>query len=122
MSGSFPDDGLGESLRRLAALYAEAARSGWFCRFHSRLSTADRSYLEHELGITLDGDGDAPLLAVADEYRRGLTLYVFRTETDDLYEIILMPETEVTVEEMVWAANDVCSDIVQAIAYDARSV
>jgi hypothetical protein len=109
---------LGDLMAELRRVYELAAESGWFCRFHSRLSAADRFYLEHACGLKLDDRPDEPFLAIKDEFRPGLTLYLLRTQTEGMLEIILMPVDRMKPEQMVAASNEVMFDIVRAIGID----
>ena len=109
---------LGELMEQLRNVYTIAAESGWFCRFHTNLTPADRFYLEHACGLKLDERPDEPFLAIKDEFRPGLTLYLLRTPTEGMLEIILMPVDRMKPEDMVSASNDVMFEIVRAIGID----
>jgi hypothetical protein len=109
---------LPELMQQLRAVYELAAESGWFCRFHTRLSEADRFYLEQSCGLKLDDRPDEPFLAIKDEFRPGLTLYLLRTQTEGVLELILMPVDRMKPEEMVAASNDVMFEIVRAIGIE----
>jgi len=110
---------LEEAVSRLERFTDEVTRAGWYCRFYTRLSFADRLYLAAALDIQV-ADEDDVLLAVCHEFHPKISLFLFRTETEGLCEFILMPweGADVKSDAMVAAANDVLANLVQVVAWD----
>jgi hypothetical protein len=110
---------LHEAVDRLERFTDEVTRAGWFCRFYSRLSLADRLYLAAALDIQV-ADEDDSLLAVCHEFHPQISLFLFRTDTEGLCEFIVMPweGADVKADAMIAAANDVLSNLVQVVAWD----
>jgi hypothetical protein len=114
-----PPHSLDEAFDGLERLSPELSSAGWSCRFYSRLSPADRIFL----GASLEGEiatGDELLLSVCREYYPGISLFLFRTETEGMCEFILIPWEGacVTPAAMVAAANDVLMNLVAVVAWD----
>jgi hypothetical protein len=112
-----PPQTLEAAAHRPDQLSADVAAAGWSCRFYSRLSLLDRTYLETALDVRLATDDDDVLLAVCIDFHPRITLFLFATEVDGLYEFILMPweGSGISVAEITAAAQDVIDDVVKVI-------
>jgi hypothetical protein len=112
---------LSEALEAIDRFTPALASAGWYCRFYTRLTAADRLYLTASLDVPVRfDDADDPLLAVCGEFHLGISLFLFRTEIEGLCEFLLMPweGADLHPSALLAAADDVLSSLVEVVAWD----
>jgi hypothetical protein len=98
----------------------EIVRLGWYGRFYSRLSPADRLYLETALEVAVSDDAGEHLLAVRPEFKDRIALFLFRTEVYGLCEFVLIPweGAEVGAAAILAAATELVDGVIAAVGWD----